>query len=1001
MRRSISFVFIITSLGSLGIGACLGDFPSEGPLGQQSFAISECGPTPPTVGVCEKVTCGGPPDLQWVIDPLPNNTPCNGTGKCDGNGSCSVASPPPPPPGPPRVFDFTTAEITELQVDFPGGPLTYETRNCSPGADPVLHLFTPGSSSDERVELAVDDNGGGGVNAKIAVTPPSGGIGFLILRAQSDQFGTCDIWRNGLPWQFGKSAGGKTIDVGGVFAGDVVETISMPHGGTTQAIYWLSGSNITKKIRSGTGTGQSASFVMTSSNKSFLVHGHGPTRVIVNDVAFDTDGDGLGDSLERQLKTCPDRVSIIDGFECWKIKAAQDTDGDGLSDAWEVLGKRDQVPHQLLPHWGSNPRHKDIFVEVDYRLKPGEPEPVRLSPETAREIRGFWDDTNQPLSPTTAALHASLLRNPDRLPGVSVHLDTGVVPAFDAPPDDHTLYGNWGGSSHLPADTHYATAWRTAMSPARRGVFQWGLGAQDPGGQTSGSRFSFTADVKSGLMFAHEMGHTLRIDHYGHASAGALNCKPNYTSVMNYSYTGAGVGFSDGSGPPAMNNVSLLEFNHLLNVPNRDRYADLYEQVFKYYVDRTTWSVDFDRDGEIAPAGTRVRAYANSGLADGACEGVRERRNALNDGADTMHSPALARLGGKVMVFTPTDAGLVVRIADDTFFGCTGAGGGEFDNPCGSFSAPTPLISGAVVAVDVEPVRFGAATPTLAAFVWVDASGELWGSGLHMVSGRPKQFLVPVRLSNQIKGEPSLAAGDDGRVRLIFKDGSDVVWESDFGGSPGWGPVRRALGPSGPFHVRDAPGIVRGRMPGDTADAFYMHATHDVEAIVRSRWLKYDDGDATWKATSFKSNVSTLRPGLAYVPSVIEPTRGTIYALSTQPYGDVPNAVRMRTSRVEVQSVGETVTKTPQFDIDQWFDNAWSSVFGLDLMFEPGRDTNLRAAVVYDFGKMAKKTAFLPLADGIVDLEYSGFNDWEQIGNKLCASVANPENTVPNPIPCF
>jgi len=44
---------------------------------------------------------------------------------------------------------------------------------------------------------------------------------------------------------------------------------------------------------------------------------------------------------------------------------------------------------------------------------------------------------------------------------------------------------------------------------------------------------------------------------------------------------------------------------------------------------------------------------------------------------------------------------------------------------------------------------------------------------------------------------------------------------------------------------------------------------------------------------------------------------------------------------------------------------------------------------------------FQPLADGITDVNYGTFDDWSQIGRKACASVANPGNSVPNPMPCF
>src|SRR6185503_1401939 len=117
-----------------------------------------------------------------------------------------------------RVVDFVTKEIVETQVDITSGTaVKYETRNCTPGADPIMHLFRAGNTSEERIELGVDDNSGGGVNALISVTPTVGGIGWVILRAKLDAFGSCDIWRNNLPWRYGISVGGKTVSVSGMF----------------------------------------------------------------------------------------------------------------------------------------------------------------------------------------------------------------------------------------------------------------------------------------------------------------------------------------------------------------------------------------------------------------------------------------------------------------------------------------------------------------------------------------------------------------------------------------------------------------------------------------------------------------------------------------------------------------------------------------------------------------------------------------------------------------
>ena len=94
--------------------------------------------------------------------------------------------------------------------------------------------------------------------------------------------------------------------------------------------------------------------------------------------AHDADGDGLGFELERALGTCSSRLSTAPGVNCSAIADRRDTDGDGISDGLEVRGLR-RPPvvagaaaigiggdDLALPLWGASPRHKDMFVEVDF-----------------------------------------------------------------------------------------------------------------------------------------------------------------------------------------------------------------------------------------------------------------------------------------------------------------------------------------------------------------------------------------------------------------------------------------------------------------------------------------------------------------------------------------------------------------------------------------------------------------------------------------------------------
>src|SRR5262249_40632005 len=122
--------------------SCSGDADS---IGKVDSNISVCGPVPHVP--CNSAWCDGE---SWQFDPLPAGTRCGTNGTCNDYGVCVVPQPPPPPPPTPRVMDFNSAEVTEIEVD-PENTATvpYETANCSAGADPVLHYLKPNPNTGD------------------------------------------------------------------------------------------------------------------------------------------------------------------------------------------------------------------------------------------------------------------------------------------------------------------------------------------------------------------------------------------------------------------------------------------------------------------------------------------------------------------------------------------------------------------------------------------------------------------------------------------------------------------------------------------------------------------------------------------------------------------------------------------------------------------------------------------------------------------------------------
>jgi hypothetical protein len=453
-----------------------------------------------------------------------------------------------------------------------GSRYVFETRNLSPGADTVMHL-TQGTLVNEVAYN--DDCPGAGLGSCIDFTPSSTGTYYLIIYAYSPNSGgrggqhTFDLYVGGNLYSSGIHLGGYVIYSTQTSA-ESFETVLVSDGATATALArldwnqtaghykpaamdWTSGVGTASKLY---GNGNSKWILATATPQTRP----GPVRAIRNDVALhDTDGDGLGDLLEIEACTCPHReYGMLCGFSCNDAGAgAQDTDGDGLPDYWEMIGCESNaskvltIPEQghcpfwqnnydkpqVLPKWGASPRHKDLFVEIDRSsdpVCPGEP---------------FMKGDAEFVAARFAAVAG--MNNPDGIDGIAAHFDIDEDTCSSGPDGISSVCGNFGGSQVV---TTNCDVWAPAsFDPVRLGIFHWAerdcnLGNAPIGGHTAcfGTRRSLT----------HELGHNLGLNHHGADSAGQLNNKPHYPSVMNYSYQDARnknealTGFSDGSREP-------------------------------------------------------------------------------------------------------------------------------------------------------------------------------------------------------------------------------------------------------------------------------------------------------------------------------------------------------------------------------------------------------------------------------------------------------------------
>ena len=283
--------------------------------------------------------------------------------------------------------------------------------------------------------------------------------------------------------------------------------------------------------------------------------------------------------------------------------AGPDSDGDGLLDSWETSGFDADGNGTIdvnLPAMGANPRHKDLFVELD----------TANGRTLGREdIRAMKD-----------AFAAAPRTNPDGVDGITLHVDTGtavdpsaregqllgtcndgidnrgdgVADAADGdcsaalgssgneyldasvedplPPncqngvdddgdglpdatDPDCLAGdNLGGGNAIttaPAICNLNAAFYTTklanFDPNRLPIFRYAISTPgstgcDSGGQAEIGGNDFVDHNGDGGTIMHEMGHTLALRHGGFED---LNCKPNLVSVMSY-FSQFGVGKNGG-----------------------------------------------------------------------------------------------------------------------------------------------------------------------------------------------------------------------------------------------------------------------------------------------------------------------------------------------------------------------------------------------------------------------------------------------------------------------
>ena len=305
-----------------------------------------------------------------------------------------------------------------------------------------------------------------------------------------------------------------------------------------------------------------------------------------NAIEFDVDpltGQWSGDFLWPQ--TCSRPNLDLGGNNvnvCWQI--GFDSDDDGLLDVWELLGvdtDNDGAVDINLPALGAHPLHKDIFLEADH---------LQASDHAHGPKQGA-------IAMTVASFANAPITNADGTSGVQLHVDVGplygvgsILSVAGAGGVVGT-YGDLGGGNpitetgneiieamHDPkgSATKLADLKAVHFNVSREPVFRYTifghqtnaraaandcttgianrtrrdflvtLGGVDDDNvpcHSTDNGFSVGSILDQAGTLMHEMGHTLGLRHGGDLD---VNDKPNYLSVMNYSFQRCGVPTSAG-----------------------------------------------------------------------------------------------------------------------------------------------------------------------------------------------------------------------------------------------------------------------------------------------------------------------------------------------------------------------------------------------------------------------------------------------------------------------
>ncbi len=286
-----------------------------------------------------------------------------------------------------------------------------------------------------------------------------------------------------------------------------------------------------------------------------VIDGKTVTDIIVNDAIANATTDTInGNARIIRRGECRVAFSAFTNAGDILVRGTYfDSDEDALPDHWETQGVYFGMGVVDLPAMGASPMHKDIFVHIDY-MEPNAG--VSFKPKAAA------------LNAVITAFRQAPVNNPDGTIGINIHIDAGPDSIMD--PRNNRKWRARSLSTTVPfqspimlwngATWHFADLYNIKAAffgfTGRAPIFHYALfgsqfgGPLDPGGGTFTGVSPSIPDsdffVALGSMvpaggttlqqagtFMHELGHNLGLFHGGNENT---QLKPNYLSIMNYSF---------------------------------------------------------------------------------------------------------------------------------------------------------------------------------------------------------------------------------------------------------------------------------------------------------------------------------------------------------------------------------------------------------------------------------------------------------------------------------